>query len=66
LAIGAAGVPSLVDRRGERDRSGRALEVTEVALADAVAAAAVLVMGEGSEGTPAALTRISSDDLLVL
>lgn len=57
LAIGAAGVPSLWDRRGEKDMSGRTLEVTEVAFADAVAASAVLAMGEGAEGKPAALVR---------
>ena len=57
LAIGAAGVPSLWDRRGEPDMSGRTLDVTEVAFADAVAASAVLVMGEGAEGKPAALVR---------
>ena len=57
LAIGAAGVPSLWDRRGEPDMSGRTLEVTEVAFADAVAASAVLVMGEGAEGKPAVLVR---------
>ena len=57
LAIGAAGVPSLWDRRGEPDLSGRKLEVTEVAFADAVAAACVLAMGEGAEGKPAALVR---------
>jgi coenzyme F420-0:L-glutamate ligase / coenzyme F420-1:gamma-L-glutamate ligase len=57
LAIGAAGVPSLWDRRGERDLAGRALEVTEVGFADAVAAAAVLSMGEAAEGRPAALLR---------
>lgn len=57
LAIGAAGVPSLWDRRGEPDLSGRKLEVTEVGFADAAAAAAVLVMGEGAEGRPAALLR---------
>jgi coenzyme F420-0:L-glutamate ligase / coenzyme F420-1:gamma-L-glutamate ligase len=57
LAIGAAGVPSLWDRRGERDLSGRPLEVTEVAFADAVAAMAVLAMGEAAEGYPAALVR---------
>ncbi len=57
LAIGAAGVPSLLDRRGELDLSGRPLEVTEVAFADAVASAAVLAMGEAAEGTPAALVR---------
>lgn len=57
LAIGAAGVPALWDRRGEKDMTGRLLEVTEVAFADAVAVAAVLAMGEGAEGTPAALVR---------
>ncbi len=57
LAIGAAGVPSLVDRRGERDLAGRPLEVTEVGFADAVAAAAVLAMGEAAEARPAALVR---------
>jgi coenzyme F420-0:L-glutamate ligase/coenzyme F420-1:gamma-L-glutamate ligase len=57
LAIGAAGVPSLWDRRGEPDLSGRKLEVTEVGFADAAASAAVLVMGEGAEGRPAVLVR---------
>lgn len=57
LAIGAAGVPALLDRRGEKDMAGRPLEVTEVGFADAVAAAAVLVMGEAAEARPAALVR---------
>ncbi len=57
VALGSAGLPSLVDRRGERDRNGRALEVTEVALADAIAAAAALVMGEGAESIPLVLAR---------
>jgi len=57
VAIGAAGVPALWDRRGEKDLSGRPLEVTEVAFADAVAAMAVLAMGEAAEGRPAALVR---------
>jgi coenzyme F420-0:L-glutamate ligase/coenzyme F420-1:gamma-L-glutamate ligase len=55
VALGAAGLPALVDRRGEIDRNGRKLEVTEVAFADLIASAAGLVMGEGSEGVPAAL-----------
>ena len=54
-AIGAAGVPAIIDQRGQPDMNGRALEVTETAFADSVAAAAVLVMGEAAEGTPAAL-----------
>jgi coenzyme F420-0:L-glutamate ligase/coenzyme F420-1:gamma-L-glutamate ligase len=57
LAIGAAGVPSLMDRRGENDLAGRPLEVTEVGFADAVAAAAALAMGEAAEARPAALVR---------
>jgi len=62
LAIGAAGVPSLIDRRGEADLAGRPLQTTEVGFADAVAAAAVLVMGEAAEGRPAALVRGLSCD----
>lgn len=56
-AIGAAGVPAIIDQRGQPDLNNRALEVTETAFADSVAAAAVLVMGEAAEGTPAALVR---------
>jgi coenzyme F420-0:L-glutamate ligase/coenzyme F420-1:gamma-L-glutamate ligase len=57
VAIGAAGLPVLVDRRGELDRDKRALEVTQVALGDMIASAAGVVMGEGAEGVPAALVR---------
>lgn len=57
VALGVAGVPALIDRRGELDRNGRKLEVTEVAFADLVASAAGLVMGEGAEGQPAVLVR---------
>jgi coenzyme F420-0:L-glutamate ligase/coenzyme F420-1:gamma-L-glutamate ligase len=62
VAIGAWGLPALVDRRGARDRDGRALEVTQVALADLIASAAGLAMGEGAEGVPAALVRGCSFD----
>ena len=55
VAIGASGLPALIDRRGEIDRDGRVLEVTQIALADAAASAAGLVCGEGAEGVPAAL-----------
>lgn len=57
VAIGAAGLPALVDRRGEEDRDGRRLEVTQIALADQIATAAMLATGEGAEGVPAALIR---------
>ena len=56
-AIGAAGVPAIIDQRGQPDMNGRALEVTETAFADSVASSAVLVMGEAAESTPAALVR---------
>jgi coenzyme F420-0:L-glutamate ligase / coenzyme F420-1:gamma-L-glutamate ligase len=57
VAIGTAGIASLVDRRGDADREGRKLLVTEVAHADALAAAAGIVMGEGAEGCPVVLVR---------
>ena len=57
VAIGVAGLPALLDRRGEADREGRLLEMTEVAFADAIAAAAALAMGEAAEGTPLVLVR---------
>ncbi|MBM6577834.1 coenzyme F420-0:L-glutamate ligase [Microvirga sp. SRT01] len=57
VAIGAAGLPSLVDQRGDEDRDGRTLQVTQVALADMIASAAGLAMGEASEGIPAAIVH---------
>jgi len=57
IAIGAAGLPALVDQRGVRDLFGRALEHTETALADQIAAAADLVAGQAAEGRGAVLVR---------
>jgi coenzyme F420-0:L-glutamate ligase/coenzyme F420-1:gamma-L-glutamate ligase len=57
VAIGVAGPAALIDKRGETDLFGRMLQMTEVAFADSVAAAAVLVMGEAAEGCPAAVIR---------
>lgn len=56
IAIGVAGLPAIVDYRGSKDTFGNILEVTEVALADEVAAAADLVMGK-ARGIPAAVVR---------
>ncbi len=56
-AIGCAGIRVLDDRRGGRDLFGRELKVTLINRADALATMATLVMGETSEGTPAALIR---------
>jgi coenzyme F420-0:L-glutamate ligase/coenzyme F420-1:gamma-L-glutamate ligase len=57
LALGLAGLPAIQDFRGRGDLYDRALEVTVVGFADQVAASAALVMGEGSEGVPAAMVR---------
>jgi coenzyme F420-0:L-glutamate ligase/coenzyme F420-1:gamma-L-glutamate ligase len=57
LAIGCAGIEPLWDQRGDVDMFGKVLEVTEVAVADQVAAAANLAMGEATEGTPVAIVR---------
>ena len=57
VAIGAAGIPCLVDLRGTPDLFGRILHVTVVGHADEIAAAASLVMGQAREGLPAVLVR---------
>jgi coenzyme F420-0:L-glutamate ligase/coenzyme F420-1:gamma-L-glutamate ligase len=57
VALGAAGLPSLIDRRGEQDRYGRPLQMTEVGFADAIAAGAALTMGEAAEGVPVVHVR---------
>jgi coenzyme F420-0:L-glutamate ligase / coenzyme F420-1:gamma-L-glutamate ligase len=57
VALGAAGLPSLVDKRGARDLFGRELKVTEIAVADEIASAASLLMGQAAEGLPAVLAR---------
>ena len=57
LALGAAGLPALLDLRGKPDLEGRALRVTQVGLADEIASAAELLMGEADEGRPAVLVR---------
>jgi coenzyme F420-0:L-glutamate ligase / coenzyme F420-1:gamma-L-glutamate ligase len=57
VAIGVAGIPALVDMRGRADRQGRPLEVTQIAAADELAAAASLVMGQADESVPAVLAR---------
>jgi coenzyme F420-0:L-glutamate ligase/coenzyme F420-1:gamma-L-glutamate ligase len=57
VAIGAAGLPSLVDLRGQPDLFGRTLLVTETGFADEIAAAAGLVMGQADEAMPLVLVR---------
>lgn len=57
VALGAAGVPALLDLRGRPDLFGRALRVSMVGLADELAAAASLVMGQAAEALPVVLVR---------
>jgi coenzyme F420-0:L-glutamate ligase / coenzyme F420-1:gamma-L-glutamate ligase len=57
VAIGCAGIASVIDDRGRHDLFGRQLEVTKRAVADNIATAAELVMGEADECTPAAVIR---------
>jgi coenzyme F420-0:L-glutamate ligase / coenzyme F420-1:gamma-L-glutamate ligase len=56
VAIGAAGLPVLRDLRGARDRQGKPLTATILAVADELAAAAGLLMGK-AEGIPVVLIR---------
>lgn len=57
VALGSSGLPVLVDLRGRPDRFGRPLHSSQLALADELAAAASLVMGQGAEGCPIVLAR---------
>jgi coenzyme F420-0:L-glutamate ligase/coenzyme F420-1:gamma-L-glutamate ligase len=56
-AIGVSGFPALLDLRGKPDLFGRPLQITEVGLADELAAAASLLMGQAAEGAPVVLAR---------
>ncbi len=57
IALGAAGLPALVDLRQKLDLHGRTLQASIVGLADELAAAGSLVQGQGAEGRPVALVR---------
>jgi len=57
VAIGAAGLPALMDLRGSPDLFGRTLQVSISGFADEIAAAASLVMGQGAEGQPVVIVR---------
>nr|WP_294511875.1 coenzyme F420-0:L-glutamate ligase [uncultured Rhodopila sp.] len=57
VAIGAAGIPSVIDLRGQADLFGRALEVSIVGFADEIAAAASLLQGQAAEAQPVVVVR---------
>jgi coenzyme F420-0:L-glutamate ligase/coenzyme F420-1:gamma-L-glutamate ligase len=56
-AVGVAGFPALWDRRGEQDMYGRELRVTQIGIADEIAAAASLLMGAAGERQPVVIVR---------
>ena len=56
-AIASSGLKPLRDRRGESDLFGRVLQATVIGVADEIAAAASLVIGEAAEGLPVAVVR---------
>jgi len=57
VAIGIAGLPGLEDLRGRPDLFGYKLQITQVGVADELAAAASLMMGQAAEGTPVVHVR---------
>jgi coenzyme F420-0:L-glutamate ligase/coenzyme F420-1:gamma-L-glutamate ligase len=57
VALGAAGVPAVWNRIGAPDLFGRKMQVTEVAVADELAAAASLLMGQADEAQPVVHVR---------
>ncbi|MCL2358170.1 MAG: coenzyme F420-0:L-glutamate ligase [Nitrososphaerota archaeon] len=57
VAIGTAGFKPIRDRRGEKDLFGYVLKIKQTAIADELASATELVMGQANEGIPAAIVR---------
>ena len=57
VAIGVAGMPALLDLRGNSDLFGRELRVSTQGYGDLIASAAHLICGEGDEGLPVVLVR---------
>jgi coenzyme F420-0:L-glutamate ligase/coenzyme F420-1:gamma-L-glutamate ligase len=57
VCVGCSGLNPLIDLRGTLDRSGRPLQVTQIAVADQLCATATLVCGEGAEGRPIVVVR---------
>jgi F420-0:gamma-glutamyl ligase len=57
LALAVAGIEPIKDFRGQPDLFGRPLQITRSAIADNLASAAQLLMGEANEQIPAVLIR---------
>jgi coenzyme F420-0:L-glutamate ligase / coenzyme F420-1:gamma-L-glutamate ligase len=57
VAIGLSGLPGVEDWRGRKDLFGYTLQHTEVGLADQIAAAGTLLLGQAAESVPAVIVR---------
>lgn len=57
VAIGIAGIKPIYDWRGEKDLFGYTFRVKQIAIADELASAAELVLGQAAEGIPAAIIK---------
>jgi len=57
FALASANIPSLIDLKGDSDIYGNILQSTEIAIADELAAAAGLLMGQGSEKQPVVIIK---------
>ena len=57
FALASANIPSLIDLKGDSDIYGNILQSTEIAIADELAAAAGILMGQGSEKQPVVIIK---------
>ena len=57
MALGCAGLPAVLDLRGQRDMFGRRLQTSILGHADEIASAASLLMGQAAEAQPVVLVR---------
>jgi coenzyme F420-0:L-glutamate ligase / coenzyme F420-1:gamma-L-glutamate ligase len=57
VAIGLAGLPGVEDWRGRKDLFGYTLQHTEVGVADQIAGAGTLLLGQAAEAIPAVIVR---------
>lgn len=57
IAIGVAGMPAILDLRGDDDLFGRPLKVSIVGIADELSGAASVLQGQAAEGAPAVVIR---------
>ncbi|BDH79026.1 F420-0--gamma-glutamyl ligase [Methanothermobacter tenebrarum] len=57
VAVGVSGMSPIWDRRGETDLYGKSLKTTKIAVADEIASAASMVMGQANEGIPIVIIK---------